>query len=246
LFLPSQLFNYQVSGFLNMVHAWCFYAIDPTQVGAPVQAEQVNALERDGRNTAAILERIAREKPDEMARICEFLRAAVPQVRSVRPRREASYTTIEYDQLMADGTETTLPGSTLSGGTLRLLGLLTAVCQPQVPTLLTMEEPEDSVHPGALGVMLDVIQAAAARSQVIVTSHSPELLEAKWIQPEHVRLVEWRDGSTQVGLMAKHCQEVLRDRLGGVGYQLSSNYLEAEPADSAPPLTADDLFDARA
>ena len=69
----------------------------------------------------------------------------------------------------------------MSGGTLRVLGLLTAVFQRPAPSLIVIEEPEASMHPAAFGAILDLLQHADQVMQVIVTTHSPDLLDAKWI-----------------------------------------------------------------
>ena len=87
----------------------------------------------------------------------------------------------------------------MSDGTLRALGLLTAIFQRPTPSLVAIEEPEATIHPGALDAVLELVRHAAKTMQVVVTTHSPEVLDAKWIQAEHLRIVEWGHGATRVG-----------------------------------------------
>ena len=70
----------------------------------------------------------------------------------------------------------------MSDGTLRTLGLLAAVFQPKLPSLLIVEEPEATIHPGALGTILDLLRHAARSTQTVITIHSPDILEAQWIE----------------------------------------------------------------
>lgn len=70
------------------------------------------------------------------------------------------------------------PSWTLSGGTLRLLAILTALHVGPPPALLCVEEPENSLHPTAIDALLTEFRDAADRgTQVIITSHSPYLLD---------------------------------------------------------------------
>ena len=60
----------------------------------------------------------------------------------------------------------------MSAGTLMALGLLTAVYQRSIPSLLTIEEPEEGIHPGAISVILDVLRFASERDST--DRHDPQ------------------------------------------------------------------------
>ena len=64
--------------------------------------------------------------------------------------------------------------------------------------LVGIEEPEIALHPAAAGVLLDALREAAATTQVIITSHSPDLLDDKELDPESILAVEARDGLTVI------------------------------------------------
>jgi predicted ATPase len=66
----------------------------------------------------------------------------------------------------------------LSDGTLRFLFLLTILANPEPQPLIAIEEPEVGLHPGMLPIVAEFAADAANRSQVILTTHSPELLDA--------------------------------------------------------------------
>ncbi len=65
-----------------------------------------------------------------------------------------------------------------SEGTLRLVAYYTLVNEPKLPPLIAIEEPERNLHPGALADIADVLERIAEQSQVIITTHSSQLLNA--------------------------------------------------------------------
>jgi predicted ATPase len=80
----------------------------------------------------------------------------------------------------------------MSDGTLRALGVLTAVFQrARVPLVLVgIEEPEIALHPGAAAVLRECLVVASRHRQVVVTSHSPELLDAREWKADQLRAVQ--------------------------------------------------------
>jgi len=64
----------------------------------------------------------------------------------------------------------------LSDGMLRFLCLGTALLNPIPPTLIVLDEPEVGLHPRLLPIVADMIKTASEKPQVLVTTHSPDLL----------------------------------------------------------------------
>ena len=132
----------------------------------------------------------------------------------------------------------------MSSGTLYALGLIVAALQHPAPSLITIEEPELNIHPGALEAIADILNIAAQRTQVVVTTHSPDLLDTKWIQPENLRVVGWENGATHISGLGEAPVKALQQHLMGAGELLRANALDA----AAAPSTSDsedvsDLFD---
>ena len=94
----------------------------------------------------------------------------------------------------------------LSEGTLLASGVLAALCQPAAFTgqiaLIGMEEPETALHPAGVGALFEALDDAAARTQVIVTSQSSDLLDSEYVRLEHIRAVAQVAGATQIGAVA--------------------------------------------
>ena len=64
----------------------------------------------------------------------------------------------------------------LSDGMLRFLCLATVLLNPRPRPLVAIDEPELGLHPGLLSIVAEMIKTASERTQVIVTTHSPDLL----------------------------------------------------------------------
>lgn len=75
----------------------------------------------------------------------------------------------------------------LSDGTLRSLMLTAALLSPRPPGLLVLNEPETSLHPSLVPALASLVVDAAERSQVVVVTHSAELVRAL---REHALLLE--------------------------------------------------------
>ncbi|MCP4545552.1 MAG: ATP-binding protein [bacterium] len=83
--------------------------------------------------------------------------------------------------------------------------------------MLVIEEPETSIHAGAVGAVVDLIRHATRATQVVVTTHSPEVLDADWIEGRHLRIVEWEGGATGIARPSQATGQALREGIMGAG-----------------------------
>lgn len=91
-----------------------------------------------------------------------------------------------------------IPASRVSDGTLRFLALLTILCDPEPPGLICLEEPELGMHPDVIPTIADLLKEASQRTQLIVTTHSPMLVDCFNSTPEDIVVCEKHDGQTQM------------------------------------------------
>jgi predicted ATPase len=83
-----------------------------------------------------------------------------------------------------------------SSGTLRILAMMTALLGEADASLVGVEEPENHVHPSALRAFAAYLRDASEREQILVTTHSPLLLDCL-PKPEEVAVVRRTlDGTT--------------------------------------------------
>src|SRR5262249_32848323 len=114
-----------------------------------------------------------------------------------------------------------------SDGTLRVAGIITALLQDPPPPVLGVEEPELTVHPGAIPLLYDYLREATRRSQVLVTTHSPELLDL--VAPEDVRVVMRNDeGVTTVAPVRQEQRELVKKQLLTLGEVMRTEGLQQE------------------
>ena len=200
------------------------YCIDPLTLRSDHEQYGDMELYKDGSNAARVLRRMEKKSHDDWEEMCELLASAVPGFHSVHARKRNGELTLEFLLNLSAG-KARFDASDMSDGTLRALGILVAAYQHPAPSLMVIEEPETSIHPGALGVILDVLRDARRSSHVVVTTHSPEILDAKWIEDRHLRLVSWDEGITRIDGPAPSVRRAMADQLFGAGELLRSNAL---------------------
>jgi predicted ATPase len=96
----------------------------------------------------------------------------------------------------------------LSDGTLRLLSLLAILKTPDPPPLICIDEPEVGLHPDWIKLVAELLESAAARTQIIVATHSPQLVSH--VKPNHVVVTEKHEGETTLSRLT---EEELKDWL---------------------------------
>ena len=88
-----------------------------------------------------------------------------------------------------------VPGWMLSTGTLRIVALLALLRHPTPPPLIVIEELENGLDPRTVHLLVEEIRYAveSGRTQIIITTHSPYLLD--FLSLQHIVLVERVDGA---------------------------------------------------
>lgn len=219
------------------------YSIEPSRLREMQDPDSGANLRRDGANAASVLDEIARRAPWDLERIKQFLSAVVPDTNSVATVRHGQKLALEFMQEWDTGKRLNFEAFSMSDGTLRAFGLLLAVYQRETPSLIVVEEPEASIHPGAAGAILDLLRHASNQMQVIVSTHSPEILDAKWIEDNNLRVVIWQKGATQVSNISVQSKKALQKHLMGAGELLRSEALEPTPLFEDVTASEQNLFE---
>ena len=210
-----------------------FYSLNPDKIRDLQSPDPGDLLIRDGSNLASVLVQLS---PSVKERIEEYLATVVPGVHGVKVKKFGPKETLEFRQDVAGAKHPwRFLANNMSDGTLRVLGILVALFQGDPDTkkrvlLIGIEEPEIALHPAAAGVLLDGLQDAAAKTQIIITSHSPDLLDNKELDPESILAVEARDGTTIIAGVDEVGRSVLRDRLYTTGELLRLDQLQPDLA----------------
>jgi predicted ATPase len=224
-----------------------FYNFNPDEIREMQRPDPGEVLKRDGSNLASVLSVIERKNKDMHARIVDFLSRIVPGITNVEVRHAGKKETLEFGQQVGTNRDAwRFIAENMSDGTLRALGILTALFQSvnggqaRVP-FVAIEEPEVALHPGAAGVVRDALKVAARTTQVVVTSHSPELLDDKELSKDNILSVEIYNGETTIGPIDVATTHALRDKLYTAGELLRLNQIESDKSVSQD-INQIDLF----
>jgi predicted ATPase len=219
-----------------------FYNIQPAQVSAPQVPDAGELLRRDGGNLASVLRRLksARGGDAILKDILAFLSMITPGVEGVEPLDLGHLVTLEFRQTVEGSPNPwRFPAIAMSDGTLRALALLTAMFQPAMQDhahLIGIEEPEVALHPAAAGVLFDALTRASHTAQLLVTSHSPDLLDHPGLQAAQLRVVELREGVTHIGQPNPVIKDAIQEQLYTGGELLRTNGLGSVEDHTKPPL----------
>jgi predicted ATPase len=240
----DRLYLVSASGFpefrpvYDALSAMRFYDFNVDVMRKPQAPDVGRWLRSDGSNVASVVARLSREQPESLLRIKQYLCAIVPGIKSIERVPQGSFETLGFTQKgsSSSGTQEFL-SSSMSDGTLRALGSLIAVAQlagqgPQV-SLVGIEEPETALHPAATAALMDGLREATEHTQVIITSHSPDLLDQMDLETDTLLAVALQDGVTRIAPIDKASRSVIRDHLYTPGELLRMDQLEPDREDLA-------------
>jgi predicted ATPase len=217
-----------------------FYNLNPDTLRALQAPGNRELLARDGSNLSGVLERLGKlDEGSTKRRIEEYLSRIVPGLEGVEPKHLGHMETLEFLQRMEGAKEPwRFPAINMSDGTLRALGVLVALFQARVDEqvrFIGIEEPEVALHPAAAGILRDALRDGSRHAQVLVTSHSPDLLDAPELSSAELIPVMAEQGKTRIGALDEATRETLRDRLYTAGELLKANQLAPDPGSIPGP-----------
>ena len=241
--VSDRLYLVSASSFLpfrpvfDLLSRMAFYNLNPARIRDLQTPDAGEILSRDGDNIASVLATIKRQSPDAKTRIEEYLAEVVPGVKGVDTKVLGPKETLEFRQeVLGAAHPWHFLASSMSDGTLRALGVLVALFQSGSGSgtgapLIGIEEPEVALHPAAVGVLLDSLQEASSRRQILITSHSADLLENQSVSPQMLLAVESCRGVTEIAPIDNAGQAALRDHLYTAGELLRLGQLTPDPGE---------------
>lgn len=227
-----------------------FYNLNPEIIRDLQDPDPGDMLMQDGSNLTSVFNQLS---PKVKIDIQEYLQVITPGVQRVHVRKFGPKETLEFRQYVAeDKRPWHFLANNMSDGTLRVLGILVALfqgdpdAQKRVP-LIGIEEPEIALHPGAVAVLLDGLRDAAHRTQVIITTHSPDLLDDKHLDVDSILAVEAHDGNTLIAPVDKVGRSIMGDNLCTAGELLRLDQFQPDPSQipkgHGPKVEQLNLFD---
>lgn len=151
-------------------------------------------MSKGGENLPNVIQYLKEQHPERLEQIFDVLRQRIPRLERVEAEPMPDGRLLL--QIKDAPFEQPVLSKFASDGTMKMLAYLTVLYDPEPPRFIGIEEPENFLHPRLLPELADECRAAAERSQLLITSHSPFLLNA--MRAEEVRVL-YRDenGFTQ-------------------------------------------------
>jgi predicted ATPase len=190
-------------------------------------------LERDGSNLASVIETTRENEEEAIERVGRYLSVITESVELAEVAKYGEYETVRF-RIARDARSQPLEfdAASMSDGTLRTLAALVAAFQIVLPhgypSLVAIEEPETSLHPAAMRALVDALDEATGRTQILLTTHSAELLDNPQVRPENVRVVDMIDGQTVITPVDEASVEIVRRKLNTLGGLERENQLEPD------------------
>lgn len=217
----------------RFLEAWRIYHdvnVSPASpMRAPATTQFVQLVEPDGSNLTSVLHTLYTGDRDFKRQIDEGMRAGFGSQFEELVFQPAAAQQI---QLAVQWRTSRRPhaGQDLSDGTLRYLFLLTVLASPEPATLIAIDEPEIGLHPSMLPIVAEYSADAARRTQVIITTHSPQLLDAFTAVDGRITLFHWDDGSSQLFRLSEAAMAVWLEK-----YRLGQLFTSGELDELASP-----------
>ena len=221
-----------------------FYNLNPEAIRDLQSPDPGELLKRDGSNLASVLSNLDGDRKKDVE---EYLAAITPGVTGVVAQAMGAKLTLDFRQEVRGAKHPwRFPASNISDGTLRALGVLVALFQgsggaPGCRHLVGIEEPESALHPAAAEVLIDSLTDASQLAQVMVTSHSADLLDNDAIPDSSILAVLSEHGETRIGPLDEAGRSALHDHLFTAGELLRMDQLLPDPDQSVPRQL--DLFE---
>lgn len=170
------------SDLTTFIKRWQFYNFQPDLIRRALLVEEFTPeefkdfrespkLDANGLALSAVLPYWHQHKGELFANVSKSLEAAT--------NISLDYCSIDRGNhlCLLEGYEKPIPLARASDGTLRLVAYYTLLNEPELPPLIAIKEPERNLHPNALADIADVLERIAKRTQVIITTHSSQLLD---------------------------------------------------------------------
>ena len=158
---------------------WTFYNandmnLEIIRTSEPKIGPRDTWLSTTGDNLALVIDNLSQNLDFEDA-LNVAIKSIFPKTRRIRAVRVGRLSlTIEWH---IEGSNEPFYLNEMSDGTVRMLCWAVILHSPTLPSLLVIDEPELGLHPAWLSVLTQWIKQASEKTQIILTTHSPDLLD---------------------------------------------------------------------
>ncbi|MBK7848897.1 MAG: AAA family ATPase [Zoogloea sp.] len=218
------------SSLIDFISNIRFSSIYPNTLRQPAHPDTDLVLKENGANWSSILRHLRKTARGRQAldQIKEMMQVVMPQLEDISTQAVGGFIHPRFKVREANGKVHYFDPSQISDGTLRILGILLALYNTPHPSLMVIEEPEQTVNPALLALLVDAFRESSERTQLFITSHSPHLVDL--FPAEAIRVVDMRDGQTRVSRIRASQQAAIKEHLLSVEQIMSADGLLPEDA----------------
>lgn len=183
----------RVAALRDFISGWYLSYLSVPQMREFARVGTSRRLSPTGDNLANVMQFLEERQPEQLRNVFGVLARRVPQLERVltETMRDGRLLIQLKDQPFDDP----ILARYVSDGTLKLLAYLFVLYDSDPPPLIGIEEPENFVHPKLLRDLGEECLIASQSSQILVTTHSPYLLDS--LKPNQLRVLNrGKDGFT--------------------------------------------------
>ncbi len=193
-------------------------------------------LDKHGQNLPSVIENLNELESESVQRVRDYLRVIVPEIEDFAVIRLGQYETVRFRMRAEQNAKTMeFDAASMSDGTLRALAALMAAFQIELPhgypSVVGIEEPETALHPAAMQALVDALDDATQRTQVILTTHSADLLSGRDVNAGQVLVVRNRGGQTFITPVDPASREIIQKELYSLAELQRMDKLDLDEAD---------------
>ncbi|MFM2344085.1 MAG: hypothetical protein RLZZ210_695 [Pseudomonadota bacterium] len=207
----NTIFNY-IKDFL--VYHFCDTG-DKSPIKSTPAINDNKIFKQDGANLASYLLMIKNKYPSYYQNIVQTIQLVAPFFHDFELRDNNGYTMLEWYH--KDDLDTPLYPSVLSDGTLRFICLTTLLMQPVelIPEIVLIDEPELGLHPYAINILYAMLEQVSQNKQIIITTHSIELINQ--CNLDYIIVVDQEDG---ISSFKRYNQDELKNWINDYKYNI--------------------------
>ncbi|GIQ61356.1 chromosome segregation protein SMC [Flavobacterium collinsii] len=198
----SKIANY-IKSYLASFKLYHFHdTSDSSPLRTPADLDDNIVLREDGSNLASYLYFLQEIHEKHFRRIEYVVKSVAPYFErfQLQPDR-LNVKSIKLEWTEINHPDILFNASHFSDGTLRFIALATLLMQPNMPAVILIDEPELGLHPVAINTLAGLIKKASAKSQIIISTQSVNLVGN--FEPENIITVDRVDGQSVFNRLEK-------------------------------------------
>lgn len=197
--------------------------VNPAKLADLQEPSSTKDFEPDGANAVSVYESLPSH---ERLALRDELATIVPNIEAIEVLRLADRQTLKFKQSTESGNRE-FYAKQMSDGTLRAFAILLAAQQAK-RGMIVIEEPEIAIHLGALQTLVQLLSNRANRTQIVITTHSADIVDA--LPVDDIRVVWSQGDASHVAPVSEHSKEIIRRGLITPGELLRADSLDPSVA----------------